>query len=62
MHFGQFGFFFNLPGLSILFSIDMYVLFPKAKFKIQFKIFAAEIQFQLGKTIDVKLEVISFYL
>ena len=58
MHSGQFGFFFNLSGLSILFSIEVYVLFLKAEFKIQFKIFAAEIQF--GKTIDIKLEIISF--
>lgn len=56
---GQFGFFKkNLSGLSILFSTEVYVLFLKAEFKIQFKIFVAEIQ--LGKPIDVKLEIISF--
>lgn len=51
MHSGKFEFFLkNLSGLSILFSIEAYVLFLKAEFKIQFKIFAAEIQFQLRKT------------
>ena len=60
MHSGQIGFFFLIYLAYQYYSIEVYVLFLKAEFKIQFKIFAAEIQFQLRKTIDVKLEIISF--